>query len=71
MLGPIDNEKNKDVKDISKFELSYMLPLLLFIVWIGVHPNTFLKLTENGVKKVLVNFENAKAYELQRGVEKK
>ncbi len=71
MLGPIENEKNKDLKDISKLELSYMLPLLLFIVWIGVHPNTFLKLTENGVKKVLVNFENAKAYELQRSIEKK
>lgn len=70
MLGPIENEKNRDVKDISKLELSYMLPLLLFIVWIGVHPNTFLKLTENTVKKVLVNFENAKTYEQQRSIEK-
>jgi NADH-quinone oxidoreductase subunit M len=62
MLGPIEKEENRNVKDISKLELSYMLPILLFIVWIGVQPNTFLKVSENSVKKILVNFENAKKY---------
>jgi NADH-quinone oxidoreductase subunit M len=71
MLGPLDNEKNKNLKDISKLEFSYMLPILFFVVWIGVHPNTFLRLTENSVKRILVNYENGKAYEMQRGLEKK
>jgi len=60
MLGPLEKEENKSVKDINKLELSYMLPILLFIVWIGVQPNTFLKITENSVKKILVNYENVK-----------
>ena len=74
MLGPLEKEENKTVKDIGKFELSYMLPLLLFIVWIGVQPNTFLKLSENSVKKVLMNYEKAKSLmesQNQPGNEKK
>jgi len=62
MLGPLEKEENRNVKDISKLELSYMLPILLFIIWIGVQPNTYLKISENSVKKILVNFENAKKY---------
>lgn len=71
MLGPIENEKNRDVKDISKLELSYMLPILIFIVWIGVHPNTFLKISENSVKKILVNYNNAKEFIKNSGLDKK
>lgn len=61
MLGPIENEKNKDLKDISKSELLSIVPILIFIVWIGVKPNTFLSVSENSVKKVLTNFESYKA----------
>lgn len=60
MTGPIENEKNKDLKDISKIELCTIVPILIFVVWIGVQPNTFLKVSENSVKKVLTNYENAK-----------
>lgn len=71
MLGPIENEKNRDVKDISKLELSYMLPILFFIVWIGVQPNTFLKISENSVNKIIVNYKNAKSFLDNQGLEKK
>lgn len=71
MLGPIENDKNRSLKDISKLELSYILPILLFIVWIGVHPNTFLKVSENSVKKILVNYNNAKNFMDNQGPEKK
>lgn len=62
MLGPIENEKNREVKDISKLELTYMLPIIIFIIWIGIQPNTFLKVSENSVKKILVNYNNAKNF---------
>ncbi len=60
MLGPLDKEENKSMKDISKMELASIIPILVFIVWIGVSPNTFLKVSENSVKKVLENFEQTK-----------
>ena len=71
MLGPIENEKNKELKDVNKIELASILPILFFIVWIGVQPNTFLKISENSVKKILVNFENVKAYVTQVKPEQK
>ncbi len=60
MTGPIENEKNKDLKDVSKLELCTLIPILIFIVWIGVQPNTFLKISENSVKKVLLIYDSAK-----------
>jgi NADH-quinone oxidoreductase subunit M len=60
MLGPIEKEENKVLKDITKSELVTIIPLLIFIIWIGVYPNTFLRVSEKSVKKVLMNFDNAK-----------
>lgn len=57
MLGPLDKEENKNLKDISKFELLSIIPILIFVVWIGIQPNTFLKVSENSVKKIITNFE--------------
>jgi NADH-quinone oxidoreductase subunit M len=60
MLGPIEKEENKVLKDITGTELGTIIPLLIFILWIGVYPNTFLRVSEKSVKKVLMNFDNAK-----------
>ncbi len=61
MLGPIENEKNKHLTDLSKKELLSFIPIIIFIVWIGVHPNTFLSKTETSVKKIIQNFQDAKS----------
>lgn len=60
MLGPLDKEENKSLKDISKLEYASLLPLIVFIIWIGVYPNTFLRITDKSVKKVLINYDNSK-----------
>ena len=59
-LGPIEKEENKNLKEISKIELITIIPLLIFIVWIGVYPNTFLKISEKSVQKILLNLDNTK-----------
>jgi len=60
MLGPIDKEQNKDLKDLSKREVFSFVPIIIFIVWIGVHPNTFLSKSEMSVRKIINNFQGAK-----------
>ena len=60
MLGPIEKEENKVLKDITKSELATIIPLLVFIIWIGVYPNTFLKVSDKSVKKVIMNLDNTK-----------
>jgi NADH-quinone oxidoreductase subunit M len=42
MMGKVTNPKNENLKDLSAREMAIMLPLILFIFWIGVYPNTFL-----------------------------
>jgi NADH-quinone oxidoreductase subunit M len=41
-FGEITNKANKSLKDLNVTEWLSLAPLLIFIVWIGVHPNTFL-----------------------------
>jgi len=58
MFGELKNPKNAELKDLSAREIVLMIPLLIFVFWIGIYPNTFLdKMTpalENLVKQVKV-----------------
>jgi len=51
--GPLANEANRLLPDLTIRELFVMLPLLVLIVWIGVHPGTFLSPTEAAVRLLL------------------
>jgi NADH-quinone oxidoreductase subunit M len=55
MFGPITNEENKKLKDLSARELIYIIPVLILIVWIGVHPMTFMSKTEATVIRMVEN----------------
>ncbi|MEK7347368.1 MAG: NADH-quinone oxidoreductase subunit M [Candidatus Eisenbacteria bacterium] len=43
MFGPITNEKNRGLPDLTRREFWVLAPVIVFIVWIGVYPNTFLR----------------------------
>ena len=52
-FGPITNDENKSIPEIAWNEIAAVVPLVIFMVWIGVHPNTFLKKMEPSVKHLL------------------
>ncbi|MEE9217074.1 MAG: NADH-quinone oxidoreductase subunit M [Anaerolineales bacterium] len=52
-LGPLDNEKNKRLPDVSRRELLMLVPILIFIFWIGLYPRPFFGLTEASVEKLV------------------
>jgi NADH-quinone oxidoreductase subunit M len=60
MFGQVTNEKNRDLKDLSWREIAIFVPILLFIVWIGVYPNTFLDKTKASTANFLTLMEKAK-----------
>ena len=41
MFGELKNPANQKLKDLSVREVVIMLPLLVFVFWIGFYPNTF------------------------------
>ncbi len=53
MMGKVTNPKNENLKDLSARELAIMLPLILFIFWIGVYPNTFLDKMNPSVENLI------------------
>jgi NADH-quinone oxidoreductase subunit M len=56
-FGPITNEENRHIPDIAWNEIAAMVPLVVFMVWIGVHPNTFLKKMEPSVKHLIATID--------------
>ncbi len=53
MFGELTNPKNYNLKDLSAREVAVLVPLLIFVVWIGVYPNTFLAPMEPSVKNFI------------------
>ncbi len=41
MFGELKNPANKDLPDLSAREVVLMMPLLVFVFWIGLYPNPF------------------------------
>ena len=64
--GQVTNEKNQDLKDLSCREIAIFAPLLLFIFWIGVYPNTFLNKTKATTDNFIAMMEKAKATQISQ-----
>lgn len=59
VFGPIKNEKLKnELTDLTPREIIVLLPIFIFIVWIGIYPNTFLSLSEAPVEAILTHVKN-------------
>lgn len=53
VFGEVKNPKLNELKDMNKREILVLVPIFIFIVWIGVYPNTFLKLSANSTHKII------------------
>ncbi len=52
-FGKLANEKNRDLADLSARELVVLLPLVVFMFWLGVQPGLVLDRVEASVERVL------------------
>lgn len=59
-FGTIDNPSNLHLKDLTKREWTLFVPIVIFIVWIGVYPSSFLNLSENSTRKLVNKIEKIK-----------
>jgi len=53
IFGNITNEKNKSLVDLSMREIFVLALPLIFIVWLGIYPSTFMKLSSTASKVVV------------------
>ena len=57
MFGEITKEENKKLKDLSLREIVVLLPLIFFIIQIGVYPKPFLSRMDATVKHLVAQVE--------------
>jgi len=53
VFGEIKNPAMRNLKDMTGREILVLAPIFLFIIWIGIYPGTFLKLSEQSAKHVV------------------
>ncbi len=58
-LGPVDKEENRSLKDINWREIGILVPLLVFIFWIGLYPQPFFNLMAPAVDKLVATLQVA------------
>jgi len=54
MQGPLDNPENRKLKDLSPREILTLAPLVLAMFWIGIQPNSVLRLFDAAVHNTVV-----------------
>jgi NADH-quinone oxidoreductase subunit M len=53
VFGPVTNQKLTGLKDMNGREIFVLAPIFILIVWIGIYPSTFLKVSDKSSAKVV------------------
>jgi NADH-quinone oxidoreductase subunit M len=61
IFGPVTHEENRRLTDLTPREWALILPLVVLIVWIGVHPTTFTGKTEVSLEALIAEVETKAA----------
>lgn len=56
----VDKPENEKIKDLNVREIAVLAAIVVFVVWIGVHPMTFLSKSEPAVKALVDTMVKAK-----------
>ncbi|HSD63899.1 MAG TPA: NADH-quinone oxidoreductase subunit M [Ignavibacteriaceae bacterium] len=52
-FGEVKNPNMRSLSDMNKREMIVLIPIFIFIVWIGIYPSTFLKVSEKTASKII------------------
>lgn len=65
VFGEITNQKLNSLTDLDKREMLVLIPIFIFVVWIGIYPTTFLKVSEKATEKVIEQVFNPQKINLE------
>jgi NADH-quinone oxidoreductase subunit M len=57
----VDKEENRTLRDINLREVITLVPILVFIFWIGLYPQPFFNLMAPAVDKLVASLQTAVA----------
>jgi NADH-quinone oxidoreductase subunit M len=58
MFGPLANERNKSLRDLSAREIAVFVPIVVLVFALGLFPRPFLQVTENSVDRFLTEYKS-------------
>jgi NADH-quinone oxidoreductase subunit M len=58
-LGPVDKEENRNLRDLNWREIITLVPILIFIFWIGLYPKPFFSLMAPAVDNLVSILQSA------------
>ncbi|MFQ5542906.1 MAG: NADH-quinone oxidoreductase subunit M [Nitrospiria bacterium] len=61
MFGPLDKPENQKIMDMNRREIGYMIPLVIFMFWIGLFPKPFIRVMEPAVAKIVQRLGSPKS----------
>jgi len=61
LFGPLTRRENRELSDLDLREVSLLLPIVVFIVWIGVAPTPFLAQSQPAIDRVVRRCSEARA----------
>src|SRR5581483_466329 len=53
MFGALDKPENQHIADMNRREIAYMVPLVVFMFWIGLYPKPFIRMMEPAVANIV------------------
>jgi NADH-quinone oxidoreductase subunit M len=53
VFGEVTNPEMKNVTDLNFREKLVLVPIFVFIVWIGIYPSTFLKISDKTSQHII------------------
>ena len=59
LFGPITKDENRKLADLSLREIAALVPLCVFMLWIGLQPETFLRPSREALNTTLSRFQQA------------
>ena len=62
MFGPLDNDDNRGLKDLSVREFATLVPLVLLAFWIGIRPTPFFRVLDEPVQRLVRQIEKTYDY---------
>jgi len=65
VFGEVTNQKLNSLTDLDKREMLVLIPIFIFVVWIGIYPTTFLKVSEKAAEKVIEQVFNPQIINLE------
>jgi len=68
MFGKLTNPANQSLHDLSMREIAVLVPILVFIVWIGVYPSTFLRTSAASTKQIVKILEQTRSGEIHSAI---